>query len=106
VVDIEQDFDIRAVHLFHQPHRVFDDVDGVTGVVNLGVEDFQGVADLVLLAQFGQLAEGLRYFLNVISDCEESVPSHSGNSHLGAKTSLLNQVCMDSSFRYAPFRIT
>lgn len=45
MVDVKQDFDVWAVHLLNQPHRVFDDVDGVTGVVNFGVEDFQRAGD-------------------------------------------------------------
>ncbi len=50
----------------------------------------------------------------ILSDSEESIPSRSfgytqdrsGNSHFGAKISTFNQVGMDSSFRYAPFRMT
>jgi len=42
----------------------------------------------------------------MLSDSEESLPSHSENSRFGPAISSFSQGFMDSSLRYAPFRMT
>jgi hypothetical protein len=42
----------------------------------------------------------------ILSDSEESIPSRSKNSRFGAKILSFDQPDMDSSFRFAPFRMT